>query len=549
MSSDPNDETSAAPGLKLMSTFDDDDEPLPTERSLGYLRRRLDAARKKLAKSLGRVDGTEDFLRMIWSIDKIGEGNKIGWRWFTKTPEHLVKFASEPHHIHKWTLESLVNAFLLSQPLRRRGDRAWKVMNTRHLGAPLQLLQMTNELENAHDGLALRRVSVFDEMRRIAQRQFHWQRGKMNKAAFFKAAYLYTFPEAAEYFEQKHGVSIHDFCFSGFALVSMLLHHPAVQARPNVEKRLEIDPEVLINCIGMYAQPESVLRREASAMTQVTSHAAYQSSVLRKWPCVLIEGKGIIVGPIPDLVVERFTNGLYYDLVDNSGELRDLIGRRFEGLCKLMLEAFLPDLQVVPEFRFGPAKHRIDSPDFFLTDKGETLAIIECKAKKAPISVKLGEEIDPLHDPAFAELAKAAFQIWRFVSRVRRGMVEAPGGRLASGAPGVVVLMDTWLEMSGGQIEEVFERARAMVAEKEPEILAEDQIPLVFCNIDELENVLRSTTARGAMLTLREAVKTERAGWLLTSLQNEVAKDERADKDDALDPYLDDVVKWWPKAG
>ncbi len=531
-----------------MSTSDDD-EPLPTERSLGFLRRRLEAARKKLAKSLGRVDGTEDFLRMIWSIDKIGEGNRIGWRWFTKASDNLVKFASEPHHIHKWTLESLVNAFLLSQPLRRRGDRAWKVMNTRHLGGPLQLLQMTNDLENAHDGLTLRRISVFDEMRRIAQRQFHWQRGKMNKAAFFKAAYLYTFPEAAEHFEQKHGVSIHDFCFSGFALTSMLLHHSAVQAHPNVDMRLAIDPAVLIKCMAMYAKPEAAMRREASAMTQVTTHAAYQSSVLRKWPCLLIESKDIIVGPIPDLVVERFTNGLYYDLVDNPGELRDLIGRRFEGLCKLMLEVFLPDLEVVPEFKFGTAKHRIDSPDLFLVDKGETVAIIECKAKKAPISVKLGEEIDPLHDPAFADLAKGAFQIWRFVSRVRRGMVEAPGGKLAAGAPGVVVLMDTWLEMSGGQLEEVFERARAMVAEKEPEIAAEDQIPLVFCNVDELENMLRSATTRGALLTLQEAVKPERAGWLLTSLQEYVAKDESADKGEALDPHLDDVIKWWPKAG
>ncbi len=93
-------------------------------------------------------------------------------------------------------------------------------------------------------------------------------------------------------------------------------------------------------------------------------------------------GRSQRVGPIPDLVVERFTNGLYYDLVDNPGELRDLIGRRFEGLCALMLEAFLPDLQVVPEFKFGPTKQRIDSPDFFLVYNGETLAIIRAQGEE-----------------------------------------------------------------------------------------------------------------------------------------------------------------------
>lgn len=56
-----------------------------------------------------------------------------------------------------------------------------------------------------------------------------------------------------------------------------------------------------------------------------------------------------------------------------------------------------------------------------------------------------------------------------------RVLIEGNGvivGRLAAGAPGVVVLMDTCLEMSGGQIQEVLERAQAMVAEKEPEIFA-----------------------------------------------------------------------------
>ena len=77
--------------------------------------------------------------------------------------------------------------------------------------------------------------------------------------------------------------------------------------------------------------------------------------------------------------------------------------------------------------------------------------------------------------------------------------------------------------------------------------MPEDQVPIAFCNIDELEDLLRSTTTLGALLTLREAAKPERAGWLLTSLRDEVAKDERANKDEALDPYLDEIIKWMPK--
>ena len=512
---------------------------------MGFLRRRLELARKRLSAALGRIDNTEAFLRMIWSIDRVGDGEKVGYSWFTTRPKHLVEWASVPFRINKWTLESLVNAFLRAKPLRRRGGRPWQTLDTRHLGSPFHLFKLLGDLENAHDGLTLRRVSVFSEMRRIAQRQFHWQRGKMNKATFFKAAYLYTFPEAAEYFQRKYGVSISDFCFSGFALATMLQSHPAVKTAMDIDERLPIEPTVLAQCIGMYAEAEVVLRREAETMMQVTGHAAYQSSVLRKWPCLLIEAKGIILGPIPDLVIERFTNGLYYDLVDNPGELRDLIGKRFESLCRLMFEAFLPDIGTEPEFKYGSSRHRIDSPDLFLVDQGETVAIIECKAKKAPISVKLGEEIDPLNDPAFADLAKGTFQIWRFVSHVRRGLVEPPGGKLGKDVLGVVLLLDTWLETSGDQMNEVFARAQKLCAEKEPEISSEDQIPVALCNVDELEDVLKSTTAVGFFRTLHEAAQPERRGWMLSGLAVEVAADERVDKGDPLEPYTEEVIKWW----
>jgi hypothetical protein len=547
MCPDPDDQLPVeAAGLTLVSTNpDEDDQPLPTERSMGYLRRRRDLARKRLAQALGKIDRTEDFLRMIWAIDKIGEGNKVGLGWFTTRPKLVVEWANEPHHIHKWTLESLVNAYLRSKPLRRREHRAWRTLDTKHLGSPFQLLSQISELENAHDGLSLHRVDISDELRRIAQRQFHWQRGKLNKAAFFKAGYLYTFPEAADYFHDKHGVSIHDFCYSGFALAAMLRNHAGVVSRPTV-KDLPIDPATLAKCIGMYARPEAILRQQAETMAQVTTHAAYQSSVLRLWPCVLFEEQGVIVAPITDLVIERFTNGLYYDLVDNSGQLRALIGKRFESLCRLLLEAFLPDLNVILEFKYGPAKRRLDSPDLFLVDGGETVAIIECKGKKAPISVKLGDEVDPLRDPAFAELAKGAFQIWRFVSHVRRGLVETPGGKLAKDVPGLVLLMDTWLEMSGNQMQDVLARARQTCAQNEPEILSEDQIPVAFCNVDEFENVLRSTTTAGFLRTIKEASAPERGGWLLSSLKDDIAV-ESQDKGDPFESHLEQVIKWWPK--
>ncbi|HWJ74783.1 MAG TPA: hypothetical protein VNX29_16600 [Kaistia sp.] len=529
-------------------TSDGFEEPHPRERSVGYLRLKVGVAQKRLARSLGLVDRSDDFIRMIWSIDKIGEGKEIGWQWFTKRPRYAVEFALGPHNIHKWTLESLVNAYLLSKPLHRRNDRPSRYLDTHNLASPLQLLQMMNDRENADDGLTLRRVSVFDGMRRLAQRQFHWQRGKLNKTAFFKSAYSYNFQEASDHFFDKYNVSIDEFCFTGFVITSMLQKHAAIQVHPLPDLKSKIDLRALGQCFSLYSQTEASLRRKAAAMRQVTAHSAYQSSILRQWPCLLIETDNIIICPIPDLVVERYTDGLYYDLVDNNGELRNEIAHRFEEYCKLILSSHIPEIEVVSEFEYNFRKNRVKSPDIFLCKNNETIAVIECKAKRAPISVRFGDTIDPLTDPAFEDLAKGAFQIWGFVSRVRRGLASVAQGKLAADAIGIVVLMDTWLELSTHQIDDVLNRARDLCRSKEPEIQLEDQIPLTFCNIDDLHDLLRSSTTIGALRSLREATKPERYGWLLTSIQRQVAPDAVDDKGHSLDPYMDDVIKWWPRA-
>lgn len=535
-------------GLNLASTDtgigEDDNEPLPTERSLGFLRRRREKARKRLYEALGRVEAAGPFFRMIWAIDRISEGDRKALSRFPRRRPELVKWAFEPHHIHKWTIESLVNAYLRSKRLRRRGNQASRTLDTQNLGSPIHLMKLMNELENADDGIVLQRLDVIGEIHRLAQRQFHWQRGKVNKAAFFKAAYLYTFPEAADYFETKFAMSIHDFCFSGFALYTMLREHPAVQIRPKVIN-VPIGVETLAKGLAMFARSEETVRREAASMPQVTTHAAYQASVLRKWPCISFPREGVMYGPIPDLVIERCTNGLYYDLVDNDGRLRDLIGKRFESYCSLLLSSLLSDLKIAGEFKYG--RDNIHSPDLFLTLGDETVAIIECKAKKASIAVKLGEEPDLLEGSALDELAKGAFQIWRFRSHVRRGLVKPPGGKLSNNAIAVVVFLDTWMETSHSQQDEVLRRAIAMSKAKDPKIEAIDQVPIAFCNVDDLEFVLHRCTVASFLDVFAEAAKPERAGWLLSSLHSEVAPGVDEDKGDPFNPHLSDVIKWWPE--
>lgn len=85
-------------GMDLSSTDsgigEDDNEPLLTERSLGFLRRRREKARKRLYEALDRVEAAGPFLRMIWAIDRISEGDRKALSRFPRRRPELVEWHS-----------------------------------------------------------------------------------------------------------------------------------------------------------------------------------------------------------------------------------------------------------------------------------------------------------------------------------------------------------------------------------------------------------------------------------------------------------------------
>ena len=88
--------------------------------------------------------------------------------------------------------------------------------------------------------------------------------------------------------------------------------------------------------------------------------------------------------------------------------------------------------------------------------------------------------------PAGFSSESAIFQMWRFFSHVRRQMVNFV---IAEDAPAVVLTLDAWTLMSSDLRNAVIAEARRMVAEKEPEIIKEDQRPPVFCPLHELDHL------------------------------------------------------------
>jgi hypothetical protein len=163
----------------------------------------------------------------------------------------------------------------------------------------------------------------------------------------------------------------------------------------------------------------------------------------------------------------------------------------------------------------------------------------ECKAKRMSFQARFADDPYDAAEGGYEELAKGVFQIWRFASHVRRGLV--PGRRLAEGWLASVITVDPWLSMARNEEKRVVERANAM-ADEAGGMDIEDRRPVPVCPIEDVEYVLQNGDSDTLLQALREVSVGEKQGWILSTAHPAPVGEER--------PYpfterIADILPWW----
>src|SRR3546814_5906992 len=88
-------------------------------------------------------------------------------------------------------------------------------------------------------------------------------------------------------------------------------------------------------------------------------HTAYRPSILRDFPIIAFGEKGErLRAPIPELIMYRYTSGLYLDVVQGGSAVWTDIGTRFERYVLEYLQAMMSPYEVIGEQVYGPKKTR-----------------------------------------------------------------------------------------------------------------------------------------------------------------------------------------------
>ena len=241
----------------------------------------------------------------------------------------------------------------------------------------------------------------------------------------------------------------------------------------------------------------------------------------------------------------RVTSGLYYDIIPGGQALLNEANDRFEEYCSRYIGTLMGRFKVSRAYRYEPNKGApIDTPDLLVEDGGKVVLAAECKATKLTYLAQFAEDPFEAEKKQYLQIANGAFQLWRFFSHARRGLLDEAVGADASA---IVLTLDSFLTIGDELKAKIIEEATSL-ADKEGDITVEDRRHILFCPIQDLEAIISRSTEDAFLATLKAARDDKKyVGWGL----REVHRDKNAEKE-PIEPKqfpfkLDDLLPWWKR--
>lgn len=500
--------------------------------------------RKKLNKLL-EAAGDEEFIQLLWATHMLQSDTPEVARKFidpATIPDGAIGAGfTSPLSIKKWEIETLANELMTVPKAKPKKSGKTRTLRWDHFGSSSSCANWLRELENVEYRVQKDKKDILIEMGRIAARQFDWQRGYANIPQFYRNAYVYGQGECANYFEETHGISLNRFSQIGFMLFVSLVNFPVVRDDISWAK-MGVDWQEVEKVLALIALPYPVAAKLARERRRKVIHTADKPSILRQAPCIRFGKHGErIRAPLPELILERVTSGVFYDVVGGLGPVREDYGKRFEDYCFRYLSENLEGPDWKREFQYRKKPQTFDSPDILCVVDNELDIAIECKATRMSQEAMFGK--DPMAARGYEDMSKAVFQVWRFFSHCRRGFT---GYRVRDDAVGVVLTLDNWLTMAVSLRRRVIDDAKAMAQLKDPEITEDDRRPITFVAAPELERVLSAATPTSFKQALIESNSDKRMGWRLDTLFVDENGNDLPEKRGY--PYADELgllLPWW----
>jgi hypothetical protein len=138
----------------------------------------------------------------------------------------------------------------------------------------------------------------------------------------------------------------------------------------------------------------------------------------------------VYITPIPTLICEKVTRGLYFSLSDyfNNGRnnpFRGAFGSVFEEYVGLLLKQTFGEENVKCQWKYGSKKQPKDTPDWFVI-QNKIAVLIEVKHSGLHLNSKMWGDIEQVQKDLKNTIGAGVNQMWGFENDIVNGLCSIP---------------------------------------------------------------------------------------------------------------------------
>lgn len=355
------------------------------------------------------------------------------------------------------------------------------------------LCRMIDHIRRISTGISERTVKSSDDALRalhpLVHQQARWQFSR-DEARLFRTYHIYNDEELAPIFKQATGLSVGELFFLAMAICGSAKRKVVTNASQDYSA-FDVTQEARDTFFKMTGTTLANLRHQLERLRRDDEGWAFTWNAMESMPFISLDGDltPALWCPLPDLLLRRVSEGLFYDLCKGEKELKvkfgNEYGRAFERyIGRVLREVFAsPQFSIVGERPYTVGKDLKHGVDWIVSDATGNL-FIECKTRRMMHGAKEISEGEAL-EKALDELAVAVVQLYENIDDATQGLSKW----LPNGLPvyPIVVTYEDWYLLTPMVIDQLNERVRCRLeAAALPKTLVET-MPFFIASIHQFE--------------------------------------------------------------
>ncbi|MDO8512410.1 MAG: hypothetical protein Q7S57_04000 [bacterium] len=449
--------------------------------------------------------------------------------------------------LNPWSLEILAREIIINSQeigISRVDLKKWNNF--------ANAIDKVREIENQISGTYTNQENILMEVYRISQRQFPWQEHGFDRAYVVRYFKIFNYPELANMVYGVTNLSIKEIYIIAFALLGVFQKYFSLEYPPSIDLgKTGIDNQKLNCFLKLFCCSIVDLKQKLISPLErrIDDTFAYYFHSFKKFPLIrmTISSKDSVVCPMPSLLFERFTSGLYYEII-NEKYFSNYFGNAFESYVgeiiaetnKNYAYSYFPEEKTNTE-----NEPKID----WIIDQDGVALFIECKTKRLTVAAKIELNDKTELNNQLDKLANAVVQIYKTIDHYKNNRYKNPIYKFDDDKRilPLVITLEDWFLM-GPLLKTIENKVKAKLEENKLPSEWIDDMPFSLMSIGEFEDALSLIQRHGIGRVIGEKVSDKEmstwtaASYLTARFKEELGKENCLFPDVYRDIFSTDLI-------